>query len=116
MGENSLVPENMANAESERVVTFDIFENALLDDSENLLSTLTEDEQNEVDNVVTLLEIAKEDSMQDFENETNLLRHNPIDNTELDRLAGKNNALSTSYQTKWSVAVMKGQYFCFIFE
>ena len=52
-----------------------------------------------VQNVVSLLESSKANSLNEFENETNLLRYNPIDSSELDRLAGKNNAQSTGYQS-----------------
>ena len=72
------------------------------------MQNLTEDEQNEVENVVTLLESAQTDNLNDFKNNQNLLRHKPVDITELDRLAVKNNVLGTGYQTEWAVAVMKG--------
>ena len=97
----------MANASADNVVTFDLLGEVMMD-GQDILSKLTEEEQSEVHKVVTLLESAQEDSLKDFENDTNLLRHKPIDNCELDRLAGKNNALSTTYQTKWAVAVAKG--------
>ena len=95
-------------------ITFDLFNNSLLDNAENILTNLTEEKQNEVDQVVTLLECAKEDSLKDFENENNLLFHRPIDPTKLNCLAGKNNAISTSYQTKWAVAVLKGIFIHFL--
>ena len=98
----------MANAEDETVVTFDIIDNISVE-NDNIFANFTEEEKKEVENVVTLLEAAKADSLHDFENENNLLRHNPVDSTELDRLAGKNNAKTTSYQTKWAIAVVKGK-------
>ena len=73
----------MADAPQESVVTFDLLDTTLID-SNDILSNLTEDEQNEVENVVTLLEIAQEDSLKDFKNDTNLLRHKPVNNSELD--------------------------------
>ena len=72
------------------------------------MSTLTAEEQNEVQSVVTLLEKAQEDNLNDFEEDPNLLWHKPVENNELDRLAGKNSALSTNYQTKWAIAETKG--------
>ena len=92
----------MDNAQ-EAPVTFDLLEEGVLTD----LANLTEDEQNEVQNVVSLLEEAEGDSLLDFEPPENA-RHNPIDCGELDRLAGKNQALNTGYQTKWAVEVLKG--------
>ena len=71
----------MANADRESIVTFDIFDESIVG-NENILASLTEEEKNEVENVVTLLETAKQDSLHEFENDTNLLRHNPIDNSE----------------------------------
>ena len=56
----------MAGADS-HVVTFDLIDDIVLDKSTNLLDTLTEEEHEEVENVVTLLDCAKEDSLQHFE-------------------------------------------------
>ena len=101
---------NMADAIDETTVFFDISDAQLLDTDEDILTKLTEDELKEMNDVVTLLDGAKEDSLNDFENQNNLLRHKPIDDAELDRLAGKNNALSTTYQTRWSICVLKGKF------
>ena len=99
----------MADAQQQNVISFDIIDRNILDSGENIIDTLTEDERNEVQQVVTLLEAADRDSLEDFKNKTNLLRHNPINDAELNRLAGKNNAQSTSYQTKWAICVFKGR-------
>ena len=56
----------MASADSE-VITFDLIGDIMLDKNTNLLDTLTEEEHQEVENVVTLLDCAKEDSLQHFE-------------------------------------------------
>ena len=105
----------MADAPQEVIVTFDILEDTIMD-GDNILSNLSEAEQQEVEKVVTLLECAETDSLKQFENDTNLLPHKPVDSTELDRLANKNNAVSTSYQTKWTIAVAKGNYYCIFIE
>ena len=61
---------------------------------------------------MALLDSAKEDSINNFEIDLpQNARHNPINNSELDRLASKNQALNTGYQTKWAVEVMKGTNF-----
>ena len=62
----------MADALRESVVTFNILEESLIT-SDSLLSTLTEEEQNEVQNIVTLLECAEQNSLNDFENEKTAL-------------------------------------------
>ena len=101
----------MAGADSE-VVILDLLDDIVLDKSTNLLDTLTEEEREEVENVVTLLDCAKEDSLQHFEltdESDSTGRHKNINEEELDRLAGKNSAASTSYQTKWVVCVMKDE-------
>ena len=98
-------------------VTFDILNGIILEADETILDNLTEDEQLEVTNVIKLLDSAKEDSLNDFEtdaNTTSATRHKNVCNDELDRLASKNSALATTYQTKWAVAVIKAKYFSVI--
>ena len=56
---------NMAEAASD-IQTFDIIDRFILDSEQNILQNLTEEECEEVDNVVTLLEAAKEDSVEQF--------------------------------------------------
>ena len=104
----------MADANTEEVISFNLMGSTLIDNDKNVFEELTEEEMKEVDSVVTLLEAAEGDSLKDFENTENLLRHIPVNNDELDCLAGKNNAQSTSYQTKWAICVIKGNivFFC----
>ena len=90
------------------LVFFCISNEQLLNDGQNLLTNLTEDELKEMNDVVTLLEGDKEDSLKEFENENNLLRHKPVNDDKLDSLACKNNAQSTTYQTRWSICILKG--------
>ena len=76
------------------------------------LKNLTEEEQMEVNNIVTLLESVKDNSLDDFETEGNNTAsncHKNVSETELDRLAGKNTAQATAYQTKLAVAVIKNK-------
>ena len=105
-------PFKMAGLQSD-TVTFDLLDEIIAGSNVNLFDNLTEDEHSEVENVVTLLDTAKEDSLEQFEDvETNQqnARHKKVTETELHRLAAKNNAQSTSYQTKWAVVVMKDRY------
>ena len=102
----------MAEAVSE-IQTFDIIDGFVLDSEQNILQNLTAEECEEVDNVVTLLETAKEDSLEQFEIDQTtapIVRHKNVTEEELDRLAGKNTAQATSYQTKWANAVMKDKF------
>ena len=100
----------MANSASDMPVTFDLIDGIIADSDLTLLETLMQEEQDEVNNVVTLLDTAKDNSLDQFEPSENspfAARHKCVSDEELDRLAGKNSAQSTSYQTKWAVVVMK---------
>ena len=99
----------MAEASTSQV-TFDLIDGYILDNNESFLDNLTTDEQTELDSVVTLLESAKEDSMEQFEPDENSNCHKQVNDSELDHLAGKNSAQSATYQTKWAVVVMKDKY------
>ena len=101
--------EKMAQASTSQM-TFDLINGYILDNSESFLDNLTTDEQTELDSVVTLLESAKEDSVEQFEPDENTNCHKEVNDSELDHLASKNSAQSTTYQTKWAVVVMKDKY------
>ena len=95
----------------ETTVTFDLFSTEILNENSNILENLTEEEMTEVNHVVTLLETAEKNSLDDFEDlQETELHHKPVTDNELDRLASKNNANMTGYQTRWAVAVMKGAF------
>ena len=100
----------MANSASDMPVTFDLIDEIIVDRELTLLETLTQEEQDEVSNVVTLLDAAKDNSLDQFEPNENspfAARHKHLSDEELDHLTGKNSAQSTSYQTKWAVVVIK---------
>ena len=101
----------MAESAGDAVVNFELLDPIIWDGTTNLYENLTKEEQEEVDNVVTLLDSAKSNSLDEFDNNKNLARHKPIDNSELDRLAGKNSTQSTAYQTKWALSVIKDKYY-----
>ena len=91
---------NMAESASDVPVTFDLLDGIIVENGVPLLGTLTADEQAEVENVVTLLDSANENSLEQFdieENTTVTTRHKQVSENELDRLAGKNTAQATSY-------------------
>ena len=105
-------PQKMANSVSDMPVTFDLIDRIIVDSELTLLDTLTQEEKDEVTNVVTLLDAAKDNSLDQFEPNKNspfAARHKHLSDEELDHLAGKNSAQSTSYQTKWAVVIMKDE-------
>ena len=71
---------------------------------------MTEDEKQEVDNVVSLLDSVNSRELVNFCTQETKPRHRSVDESELDRLAGKNNTFATNYQTKWAITVFKGTY------
>ena len=98
----------MAEGVSE-MVCFDIIDGSIPDSGDNLFENLTEEEQMEVNNTVTLLESVKDNSLDDFKTEGNNAAancHKNVSETELDRLAGKNTSQATAYQIKWAVVVI----------
>ena len=96
-----------------QVVTFDLLDPNLLGSSEDVITELNDEELKEVVNVVELLDCAKGDSLDDFEVQTKALQHKAVTSDELDRLASKNSAQNTTYQTQWAVAVMRGKFYYF---
>ena len=95
------------------IVTFDMIDGKVLDSGENVLENLTEEEHTEVNSIATLLQSAKENSLDDFENDPNTEHaacHKTLSETKLDRLAGKNSAQATTYQTRWAVIIIKDKY------
>ena len=101
----------MAEAGNDAVISFDIFDGSILDSTHNFVDDLTEDEQKEMENIVTLLESVPENSLDDFEPVQMSNRDKQVNDYKLDRLAGKNSAQSTTYLTKWAVIVFKDKYF-----
>ena len=104
----------MAETVSDLPVTFDILDGIIVDEGITLLDTLTADEQEEVENIVTLLDSAKENSLEQFELDENTIlttRHKNVSEDELDCLASKNNMQATTYQTRWAVAVTKDKFY-----
>ena len=93
----------------EDVITFDLLGN--LDDSNQNFFT---DEEEEIAKVVTLIEGADYQDLDDFELPKTRPHHSTVSETELDQLASKNNATTTTYQTKWAVSVMRGTIFYII--
>ena len=104
----------MANSVLEHVITFNISNDSLIEDSNILTENLTTDEQQEIHNIVTALEGVNSRELIDFTLQEPTAaaianpRHKAVTSEELDRLASKNSAENTQYQTKWAVAVMKG--------
>ena len=92
-------------------MNFNIVGVIILEANVDLLETLSEDELQEVNHVVTLLDCdcTKENSINDFDIEQTNLHHKQVTETELDHLTSKNSTQSTTYQTKWAVVVIKDE-------
>ena len=83
----------MAETASEPMATFDIIDGIILETDMDLLENLTDEEKLEVENVVTLLDATKEDSLEHFdldEETVSAIRHKQVSESELDHLAAKN--------------------------
>ena len=90
-------------------VTFDIIDMDQLSDDNLLDEKLTQEEFQEIENIVTEMEGVNSAELVDFVSQETTLQHKPITDRELDRLASKNSALTTQYQMKWAQVVIKGQ-------
>ena len=90
------------------VITFDILDGEIVDSDSNLTETLTQDEREEIMNIVDALDSVNSRELIDFAMPTKELRHEAITSEELECLTSKNNAESTGYQTKWAITVFKG--------
>ena len=105
---------------ADSIITFDIFHDSVLNETNDLSDKLTQEEKEEIYRVVEQMEGVNSREVIDFiDDDTTIAamptRHKVITSEELDRLASKNSADSTAYQTKWAVTVMKGtinQYLC----
>ena len=79
-----------------------------------MTANLTQEEKEEMYVLVNELEGVNSRELIDFTSQQDAAseppRHKAINTQELDRLAHKNCAEQTHYQTKWAVAVMKGEF------
>ena len=94
--------------DSPEVIFFEIFDGNILDREENLTEQLTQEEREEIMNIVESLPSVNSHELLDFATPVKVLCHKSVNADELDRLACKNNAESTGYQTKWAITVFKG--------
>ena len=113
LGEVTIVTKmaTVVESASEDVVSLDIFDESILSDGTILDEKLTKEEEAEMYNIVEQLESVNSKELIDFTSQEFAAippRHKPVSSDELDRLAGKNSAESTSYQTRWAITVMKG--------
>ena len=94
---------------AEQPITFDIFGDSDFNDGTFLVETMTNKEQEEIETVVELLDNVNSKELIDFATQQTKHHHRHVNESELDRLAEKNNAQTTVYQTKWAVTVLKGK-------
>ena len=99
------------------VITFNIFGDEDTNQSTIFTENLTQDEREEIATVVLMIEGANSQELINFTVPENNVGHKSVSESELDRLAGKNSAVTTQYQTKWAVTVTRGmfEYFLNIF-
>ena len=90
-----------------KVISFDIFSDETVTNDIDIVDTLTQEEAEEIANVVSVLDNVNSRELMDFSSQENTLPHKGIDDSELDRLASKNSVITTVYQTKWARTVMK---------
>ena len=107
--------KKMAEASTSSVqvpIVFDLFSETDDPDFNFLSEEMSKDEKQEITTVISLLDSVNSKELMDFSTQQTESRHRSINESELDRLAAKNNALTTNYQTKWAVAVFKGNIQC----
>ena len=92
------------------VITFNIYDESDMENSNIIVDNLTQEEREEIANVVSLIDSVNSRELMDFSTQENPTRHKPVSSEELNRLAGKNNAITTKYQTKWALTVLRGIY------
>ena len=92
------------------LITFDIFEGDLLNQDDVFTGNLTQEEQEEIKTIVSEIASVNSHELIDFATQEVAQRHKQVTPHELDRLASKNNADSTVYQTKWAITVLKGNF------
>ena len=84
------------------VITFDLLDNSLSLDDFQIIGQLTQAEQEEIANVVSVIDGVNSRELVDFSMQQNERHHKGVSDVKLDCLAGKNNAITTQYQTKWA--------------
>ena len=94
----------------DEAITFEIFDTSDVDMANLFTEDITPGEKEEIVKVVDMVEGANSRELIDFIPDKNATRHLSVDESELDCLAGKNNALTTNYQTKWAVTVMRSKF------
>ena len=95
----------MASAkEDETFASFELCDDLFLSNETVTFENLTQEELEAVQKALDKIE-----SDNSVETPQQLTQHKVVDNDELDRLAGNNNAKSTGHQTKRAVSVLNGE-------
>ena len=114
-GEGGLWWENMAAQADEvfsDVISMDIFGENLLNSETILYESVSNEDKEDILKLVGEIESATSREVIDFtsqETPTLPQRHKSLTDADLDKLAAKNNAEATVYQTKWAITVFKGK-------
>ena len=93
-------------------IVFDLFGETDDPDFNFLTEEMSKDEREEITTVVSLLDSVNSKELINFSTQQTESRYRSVNESELDRSAAKNNALTMNYQTKWAVAVFKGNMQC----
>ena len=96
------------------VVSFDFLPEDLLDSDIILSENIDPANKEDIMSLVEQLNNATSREVIDFVSQDTPqlpLRHKGVTDAELDRLAAKNSAEATIYQTKWAITVFKGKKF-----
>ena len=101
------------NNPMEAIITFDIFDGKELTEEDIFNTGISQDEVQEIANVVQAMDGVNSREIIDFCSQQNETRHRSVSDNELDRLAGKNNAITTNYQTRWALTIIQGIYIKF---
>ena len=105
-----------ASGEFADVIALDFFDGTLPDNATILMENLTQEEKEEMVQIVQQLDSVNSWEVINFASQEDaalaaVSRHKSVSAEELDHLASKNSTESTHYQTNWSVRVIKGNIF-----
>ena len=99
---------------SDQVITFKLYDNSVLSEEGILTDKLTDEEYHEMCSIVTEFQGNNSRDLIDFLSQQPEPHHKAVTPEELDRLASKNNAESTGYQTKWAITILRGNSIQFL--
>ena len=100
----------------EQPVFFNLFGNNDPHTASFFAEEMSYDEKEEIAILFSQVEGVNSKELIDFATQETGGRHLTVSESELDRMASKNNAETTNYQTKWAVTVLRGKKNSFSFK